>query len=134
MPDANRIIAAAHDLLAAQQAAHDATAEAAALADAHATAVERAREAREIADLAARVSMVVDETPIELSSTGLGATRTYRVVNLTDERRWSTHVPWHGGWRVWLRRFGDYGNADPIDVPEEEAAVAMGIDWVLCRR
>lgn len=135
MADARSIIDAANHLRATEHAAREAERHAAEAAAEHQAAVTAAREARVLADLAGRVSMVVDETPIERSWTAdVEGSRTYRIVNLTDERRWADHIEWWGGYRVWLRRSGDHYNVAPIDVADEQAAVAIGVDWVLFRR
>ena len=135
MTDARSIIDAANRLRATERAAREAEERAAALAAEHRAAAAAAREARALADLAGRVSMVVDETPIERSWTAdAEGTRTYRIVNLADERRWADHIEWRGGYRGWLRRSGDHYNVAPIDVADEQAAVAIGVDWVRFRR
>jgi hypothetical protein len=135
MADARSIIDAANHLRATERAAREAEERAAEASAEHQAAVTAAREARELADLASRVSMVVDEIPIERSWTAdADGARTYRIVNLTDERRWADHIEWRGGYRVWLRRSGDHYNVAPIDVADEQAAIAIGVDWVLSRR
>lgn len=135
MADARSILDAAKNLRATERAAREAERRAAELAAEHQAATAEARAARELAEIASRMSMVVDETPIELSWTAdADGSRAYRIVNLADERRWSNHIEWRGAYRVWLRRTGDHYNVSPVDVADEQAAVAMGIDWVLYRR
>lgn len=88
------------------------------------------RRSRDLADLAASVTHVIDQVPLQV----VAEPRDRSVIvirNLVDRRRWASYRPHKEGFRVFPSHFGDCGTTPYVDVQDAGAAEDVAIEFVL---
>jgi hypothetical protein len=91
---------------------------------------EAERRARDLADLAAAVTHVIDGVPLSVVADSRNP-EAIVINNLFDRRRWASYLPHRGGFRLFPSRFGDYGSTPHADFDDAGAAEAAAIRFVI---
>ena len=91
-----------------------------------------AHHADGLAELAARVTHIIDGVPLEIVA-GSREDGAIEIHNLADRTRWAIYAPRGAVYRLFPARYGDCGMTPTSDFDCPGKAEGAAIDWVLGR-